>query len=141
MGGSTPYISLVGLDVLSSLNVYAHYRGLYNALNTVATWSSACKGTASASLMLELEVSQSTCVGLGDWVTTVQLKQHLMGSASNGGIMFRGTFTLSLKDPVYVVHDPDYIHTLSVAAALSEDSDLDLFGVNCIRYHGDTLVM
>ncbi|KAK0442211.1 hypothetical protein EV421DRAFT_1736442 [Armillaria borealis] len=121
-GGFVPYINLVSLDILSTLNVYANYRGISNTLKTICTWSSSCKSTASAVLLLELEVSHWTCIGLEDWVPTFHVREHLIGSPANGGTAFGGRFIFSLRDPIYLIHDPDYDHALSVVASLSGDN-------------------
>lgn len=140
-GGVVPYISITGLDVLCMLNIYVDYRCVGESLKTISTWASACKETALASLLLELELSHWTQIGLQDWVSAISMKQHLVRSVQNGGIPFKGSFMFSLRNAKYHIHDSDYSHALSVVAALSEDSEPGLYRADCRRYHGDTLVV
>ncbi|KAK0457359.1 uncharacterized protein EV420DRAFT_1644107 [Desarmillaria tabescens] len=140
-GGVVPCISLTGLNVLSTLNLYADFRYVGTLLKIIASWESPSKETATAVVLLDLVVSPWSQVRLDKCLSMEDVKQHFTGSAANRGIPFRGSFTLSLRDIVeHALHDPDYEHALSLISALSADKDIGLHHVECHRYHCDTLI-
>ncbi len=132
-------ISLSGLNVLLCLQVFVRRAEVRSALDMVSTWSSACKGSARARLLLDLEVPKWDRAHLETWIPAALIKRQLVGTAQNGGVAFGGFAQFVLRNPAFV-HDPDHEHVSSVVQYLMDDSELKLAGAECLRYHGELLI-
>ncbi|KAK0495509.1 hypothetical protein EDD18DRAFT_1353963 [Armillaria luteobubalina] len=140
-GGSVSNINLNGLAALSTLNVFSVYRGVYGCMQMISSWASSRKELPTSLLNLNLEVTDFSRIHLGEIMGFDYMRRKLDGDVRNNGLAFRGTFTLALRSPQWIVDDRDYDDGVSLAAALLSDTTLGLHHAECVRYHRDTLVV
>ncbi|KAK0472915.1 hypothetical protein EDD18DRAFT_1369516 [Armillaria luteobubalina] len=140
-GGSVSNINLNGLAALSTLNVFSVYRGMYGCMQMISSWASSRKELPTSLLNLNLEVTDFSRIHLGEIMGFDYMRRKLDGDVRNNGLAFRGTFTLALRSPQWIVDDRDYDDGVSLAAALLSDTTLGLHHAECVRYHRDTLVV
>ncbi|KAK0494088.1 hypothetical protein EDD18DRAFT_1356035 [Armillaria luteobubalina] len=117
-GGSVSNINLNGLAALLTLNVFSVYHGVYGCMQMI-----------------------SSHIHLGEIMGFDYMRHKLDGDVRNNGLAFRGTFTLALRSPQWIMDNRDYDDGVSLTAALLSNTTLGLRHAKCVRYHRDTLVV
>lgn len=82
-----------------------------------------------------------SCIQLSTIVDVAYMKQHLDGTAKNGGFAFKGDFYLCLRSPNWIIHDANHDDMVSLVASLATVPGLALHRAECLRYHGDELIV
>lgn len=134
-------MDLGALKVLSTLNIFAPYRGVYVAMQMVSTWASASKELSCSVLCLQLDINTISRIQLGTVIDVAYMKQHLEGTAKNRGFAFKGAFLLCLCSRDWVVHDADHDDAVSLVTGLLAVGELGLWRAECLQYHGDELIV
>ncbi|KAK0477530.1 hypothetical protein IW261DRAFT_1420840 [Armillaria novae-zelandiae] len=131
-GGSVTNINLNSLAALSMLNVFSAYRGVYGSMQMISTWASSCKELPTSLLNLNLEITDFSGIHLGEIIGFAYMRRKLDGDDKNNGLAFRGTFTLALCSPQWIMDDDDYHDGVSLAAALLSNTSLGLRHAECV---------
>ncbi len=131
-GGFVSNMDLGALKVLSTLNIFAPYHGVYVAMWMVSTWASASKESSCSVLHLELDIDTILRIQLGTIIDVAYMKRHLEGTAKNRGFAFKGAFLLCLRSHDWVVHDADHDDTVLLVTGLLVVGELGLQRAECL---------